>query len=258
MIVVGFGTPGDSMRDQHDVTPPALAAPCIAVYDSPGAAPLVTRIEAGSVEDLVDSLTRTTHELAAAQGGRMPQSALRQVIENLVHAGFADAVVSILDRGNTVRVADRGPGIADKERALLPGFTTADVESRRHIKGVGSGLAVAGESLAAAEGTLTIEDNLDGGTVVTLRLPIEDPGPAVPTPPERPGATTTERQLKMLLLVLEIGPSGPTGLAKELQISPSTAYRDLLTLEDLGFVASDSGGLRTLTDRGLAHVEAVL
>jgi hypothetical protein len=246
------------MHDQHEAIPPALAAPCIAVYGRPGAPPLVTRIEAGSVDDVVDSLTRTTHEFAAAQGGRVPQSALRHVIENLVHAGFADAVVSIFDRGNTVRVADRGPGIADKERALLPGFTTADVESKRYIKGVGSGLAVAGESLAAVEGTLTIEDNLDGGTVVTLRLPAEDPRPAIPTPPERPDSTTTERQLKMLLLVLEIGPSGPTTLAKELQISPSTAYRDLLRLEEFGFVSSDSSGLRTLTERGLAHVEAVL
>ena len=94
------------------------------------------------------------------QGSRFPYTVLREVIENLIHAFFKDVVITILDQGNTIRISDHGPGISNKDLALRPGFTTAGPEQKRYIRGVGSGLPIASESLAYLEGMLEIEDNL--------------------------------------------------------------------------------------------------
>ena len=86
-------------------------------------------------------MTARVHELAHSEGGAIPYTVIREVAENFIHADFAEPVVSILDSGSTIRFADQGPGIADKDRAVLPGFTTADGDMKRHIRGVGSGPA---------------------------------------------------------------------------------------------------------------------
>ena len=68
----------------------------------------------------------------------------------------------------------------------------------------------------------------------------------------------SERQLKTLLLTVELAPVGPTRIAEELGVSTSTAYRDLVALEDEGFVASSPSGHRVVTDAGLGYLDAVL
>ena len=68
----------------------------------------------------------------------------------------------------------------------------------------------------------------------------------------------TERQLKVLLLVLELGPVGPTRIASELKISPSTAYRDILVLETAQFVESSPEGQRAVTQEGLRYIDQSL
>ena len=193
----------------------------------------------------------------ARDGGRLPSLAVRELVGNIAHAGVEDAVISILDGGNTLRVSDRGPGIPDKERALLPGFTTAGPRLRGTIRGVGSGLGLVRESLGAVEGTLEIDDNLAGGTVVTARVP--RPSEAAQVPGEGEERTTlSARQLRALLLIVELGPVGPTPLARELGISASTAYRDLVSLEEGEFVQTEQGGLRTVTEQGLTYIQTVL
>lgn len=217
----------------------------LAVYDSPLATPRVISLTGGDLKAFIDDLATTTYTHAQARGSRIPFVVIREIVENLIHAYFHNAVISILDDGNTIRIADQGPGIRDKERALLPGFTTASAEMRRYIRGVGSGLPVAREQLAFLGGTLTLEDNLDGGTVVTLTL--ARPGPA----------ELTSRQKKILLLIGELGAAGPTSIAKELDISHSTAYRELVALESLGFVQHRGSGKRTLTEDGIAQLGAI-
>ncbi|NLG67443.1 MAG: ATP-binding protein [Actinobacteria bacterium] len=236
----------------HDET-----APRIAVYDSVTAPPRVLSVPDTHLPDLIDALASKTYDLARQQGSRLPYTVLREVIENLIHAWFSDVVITILDDGNTIRIADRGPGIGDKAKAFRPGFSTAGPELKRFIKGVGSGLPIAKESLGLMEGMLDIEDNLGQGTVVTLKLP---PTPAVqpPAPSPRPLADLSERQLKMLSLLLELGPVGPSRIGRELSISASTSYRDLVALEALGMVASGAGGRRSITKDGLHYLDRVL
>jgi anti-sigma regulatory factor (Ser/Thr protein kinase) len=210
----------------------------------------------GAVPQLIELLTARSHRLAQEQGGVIPIGVFRELIENLVHASFKGVVITILDRGNTVRVSDQGPGIPDKDAALRPGFTSADADAKQYIRGVGSGFSVVRETLAGLGGTLHIEDNLGKGTVVTARVPPPVESPLAPAP--APEYNLPERQLKVLLLTVELAPVGPTRIAQELGVSTSTAYRDLVSLEEAGFVVCRPSGHRSATDAGLAYLGAVL
>ena len=208
------------------------------------------------VPQLIELLTKRSYDLAREQGGVIPAIVFRELIENLVHAGFSGVVITILDRGNTLRVSDQGPGIPDKEAALRPGFTSAASSAKRFIRGVGSGFAVARETLTGLGGTLTIEDNVGRGTVITARVPPPVETLLAPTP--APEYNLSERQLKVLLLTVELAPGGPTRIAQELGVSTSTAYRDLVSLEEAGFVVCRPSGHRSATDAGLTYLNAVL
>ncbi len=208
------------------------------------------------VTGLIESLTTKAHTLAHAQGSIIPLGVFRELVENLVHAAFDNVVITILAGGNTLRVSDHGPGIPDKEAALRTGFTSADAAAKQYIRGVGSGLPVTREALAALGGSLTIEDNLGRGTVVTARVPPPVESPLAPAP--TPAYNLPERQLKVLLLTVELAPVGPTRIAEELGVSTSTAYRDLVSLEQAGFVVCRPNGHRSATDAGLAYLETVL
>jgi hypothetical protein len=239
-------------------------SPRIAVYREMHSPPAVIPLsfsredvpDEAAVSQLIESLTTRSYSLAREQGGLIPLTVFRELIENLVHASFAGVVITILDGGNTVRISDRGPGIPDKEAAVRPGFTSADAEAKQFIRGVGSGFSVVTEMLTALDGTLEIEDNLGRGTVVTVRVA---PPPETPlASPAAPSYNLPERQLKALLLTVELAPVGPTRIAQELGVSTSTAYRDLVSLEQTGFVVCRPSGHRSATDAGLAYLNAVL
>jgi anti-sigma regulatory factor (Ser/Thr protein kinase) len=230
----------------------------IAIYDERGRAPRLVIVKADSTASLIEAAGDRIAGLVTEAGGGVPTLAIREVVDNLVHAGPAGAVVTVLEGGDTVRVSDRGPGIADKDRARAPGFTTAGPSVQALVRGVGAGLAIASDLMAQANGTMEIDDNLGRGTVVTLRVP---PGDARPLLSEDRTATTadlTDRQLRALLLIVDLGPVGPTRIAKELLVSTSTAFRDLLALHDFGFVEADPKGCRSATEEGLRFLQTVL
>ncbi len=235
--------------------------PRIAVYGDPHSPPHVVTLSDLPLADaplprLIDAIAVRSHALSQEQGGRLPLGVFHELIANLVHASFADVIVTILDGGNTVRVSDRGPGIPDKQAALRAGFTSADATARRFIRGVGSGFSLVTDLLASLGGTLEIEDNLGTGTVVTARVPPRTDDSL--TPSSLPSYNLLERQLKTLLLTVELAPVGPTRVAQELGVSTSTAYRDLVFLEEAGYVASAESGHRSVTDQGLAYLTGVL
>jgi hypothetical protein len=235
--------------------------PRIAIYADPHSPPMVVLVtdqppDRDHILQLVDVLSSRAHSLAREQGGRIPLSVFRELVDNLVHASFSGAVITILDGGNTIRVSDRGPGIPDKEAALRPGFTSAEAGVKHFIRGVGSGFSVVKEILAGLNGLLQIEDNLGQGTVVTARVSPLSNIPLAPTPV--PAYNLSQRQLKTLLLTVELAPVGPTRVAQELGVSTSTAYRDFVFLEGAGFVASGQTGHRSVTDAGLTYLNRVL
>ena len=142
----------------------------IAVFDDPSAAPRVVVVEPSDIRAYLEEITKTVTQLAQEQGGGIPFTVIREVVENLIHAYFIEPTISILDGGDTIRFSDQGPGIRDKERALEYGTTSATAEMKRYIRGVGSGLPYAQQWLEDKGGSLVVEDNIHQGTVVTISL----------------------------------------------------------------------------------------
>ncbi len=237
---------------------PANPSARLAIYDSLTSLPRIVDLSAEGCEQFVNLIATRTYELSQERGGQVPFTIIKEVVENLIHACFNEAVITILDRGNTIRISDQGPGIGDPERAFQPGFSTATAEMKRVIKGVGSGLPIVRECLTLSGGDITIENNLARGTVVTLRMP-EPKQPVEPPTRERPeGVALTTRQKKVLFLVTELGAAGPSTIARELHVALSTAYRDLTALEGAGLVACDDSGKRSLTAMGVRCLDEVL
>jgi signal transduction histidine kinase len=101
--------------------------------------------------------------------------ALRALVENAVESSPAGGHVTVsghaAPHGYVFEVSDRGPGIADPEKAVTPFFST----KAGHL---GLGLSIARRILLTHEGTLTIAGGSDG-TTVTLVVP---PRPAEGAP----------------------------------------------------------------------------
>ena len=243
-----------------DATPTVPTAPAlIAVYDTLAAPPRIEEVRSDTPRGLIEALATRTYRLSHEAGGEVPYVVIREVVENFMHAAFDEVVVSILDKGRTIRFSDQGPGIPDKQRAFEPGFSTADEFMKRVIKGVGSGLPVAREYLTFSGGTIEIDDNLGSGTVVTLRV---SGASLVASSPVAAGDTfscpaLTLRQKQVLSLVMELGPCGPTVISKELGVGLSTAYRDLEQLASYGLISADESGKRVLTGDGIRCLDAL-
>lgn len=240
----------------------------IAVYPADGE-PEITEVASASPRAATVKFTRLVMDKVREQEGKVPEDAVREVVENLIHAGYRGVVISILDGGNVVRVSDKGPGIQHKERALEFGFSGASAEVSREIRGIGAGLGIAVDAARKVGGGVTIEDNLDGGTVVTITAhgsdeQAKEPTSAVKTPTTRrypdgvPRMNISERQQKVLITVLECGEVGPSTVAETLEISVSTAYRDLSVLEEHGLVMCEESGKRAVTPLGEDLVKAIV
>ncbi len=233
----------------------------VAVYDSLTSSPRVEDVMGSDARAFVEALSSRVYQLSHESGGSLPYMVIREVVENLIHAHFREVVVTILEQGNTIRFADQGPGITDKEKVFVPGFSTATQEMKSVIKGVGSGLPVARECLTFSSGAITIEDNLGQGCVVTVHVepePVQaDPGATLEMP-SLPIPRLTLRQKQVLSLVLELGSVGPSVVSKELGVGLSTAYRDLASLEESGLIVSDEYGKRVLAPLGVDSLDSLL
>lgn len=240
----------------------------IAVYPRSGE-PEIIEVSAANPRAATQKFTRFVSQRVSESGGKVPEESIREVVENLVHAGYRGVVISVLDGGNLVRVSDKGPGVENKNLAMEFGFSGATPEAMGDIRGVGAGLGIARAAAEKAGGKVTIEDNIGGGTVVTVSVPGEAPvagesEPVEKPPPQRkypdgvPRMNISERQQKVLITVLECGEVGPSTVADRLEISVSTAYRDLSVLEEHGLVMADETGKRLISPLGRDLVEAIV
>ena len=240
----------------------------IAVYPRSGA-PEVTEVAAANPGSATAKFTRLVMDEVRVAGGRVPEEAVREVVENLMHAEYRGVVISVLEDGNVVRVSDKGPGVQHKDRAMEFGFSGATPEALREIRGVGAGLGIARAAAEKVGGTVTLEDNIGGGTVTTITVAgdreakkEQEPSQSAPTqrryPDGVPRMNISERQQKVLITVLECGEVGPSTVAERLEISVSTAYRDLSVLEEHGLVVTDESGKRVISPLGKDYVEAIV
>ena len=241
----------------------------VAVYESPYAPPRIITIAFSDPQTYIESITTTAHSCCRDLGANIPYTIIRELTENFIHAKFNEPVVSILDQGLTVRFSDQGCGIPNKEVVKQPGFSSATHSDKCVIRGVGSGLAMVVDYLAQVGGVITIEDNVSCGTVITISL-LKPESPTlksgVPLPfkaPDAPNNTTnvpfyrlSDRQKEVLAIVINNDPAGPSLIADYLGIALSTAYRDLETLQQHDLVSLIPGGKRTVTENGLAYIDA--
>src|SRR5215212_1057684 len=206
----------------------AGAAVRIVVYPR-GGEPEITEVSAANPRSATQKFTRFVSERVREAGGRVPEESIREVVENLIHAGYSGVVISILNGGNVVRVSDKVPGVENKSRAMEFGFSGAALKALQEIRGVGAGLGIARAAAEKVGGKVTIEDNIGGGTVATVSAAgderVVEERETPPSPPQRrypdgvPRMNISERQQKVLITVLECGEVGPSTVAERLEIS---------------------------------------
>lgn len=220
--------------------PTALRGPVgvrVAIYGQPAEPPAISDIVEPDAGRLIERSLETV-----AGWSNLPIVALREIIENLAHAGFCGALVSVLDAGTSVRVSDLGPGIPDKQLASLQGYSTADAELRTLIRGVGSGLPIARHQLERVGGHLEVCDNIGQGTVVTLTG-------AVPSC-DRVPVDLDQDARHLLALLVELASADTETLATELGLSVPDCGRALALLEHRSLVSRSACGHRSITPRG--------
>ncbi|MBN2073266.1 MAG: histidine kinase [Actinobacteria bacterium] len=254
----------------------------IALYDNMKSIPRILESSYGNIRDFIEDASQKTYNLSHQVGGKIPYTTIREIVENLIHADFNEIVITILDGGNHIIVSDQGPGVEDKEKAFLPGYTSATTSMKEYIRGVGSGLPIVKETMTFSGGSIKISDNIKKGTVISLKLEQEkNPDINVPTyfqdalganpggpvaassPPKEPQAdpehfdsnVLTNRQKKILFLILELEEAGPSKIAKELGFSLSTSYRELIFLENKKLLLSGGSGKRRLSKKGSKYLE---
>lgn len=226
----------------------------IAIYDDLMSAPRIVEIHPAPTNEFIEKLASSTYEHAQRCGGHIPYTVVREVSENFIHAQFTEIIVSILDKGETIRFADQGPGIAQKDKAQLPGFSSAIEPMKHYIRGVGSGLPIVKDYLSLSQGTITIEDNLNAGAVVTISLvnkpktqeskPKSQIPVAVPIPP------LSDREKDFLSYFVSEGALGVTDLCNLTGIAQSSTHVTLKKLEEAGLIEKTASKKRILTDYG--------
>jgi len=229
----------------------------IAFYDDLRSAPRITKVDPAPTSEYIESLSSKVYEQAKAAGGSVPYTVIREVTENFIHAQFSEVVVSILNQGNTIRFADQGPGIPQKEKAQLPGFTSATEPMKEYIRGVGSGLPIVKEYLDFSHGDISIEDNLTTGAVVTISLvgqrpPLDERQALRPLIPP-----LNDREKEFLSYFGKEGALGVTDLVRLTGTPQSSTFVALSKLEEYGLIEKTVGQKRILTELGFKISEAL-
>lgn len=238
----------------------------VATYDDLKSAPRITTINPAKTNEFIEQLTTTVYTQAQNIGGSIPYTVVREVTENFIHAQFKEIVVSIFDQGNTIRFADQGPGISSKEQAQRPGFSSATEPMKAYIRGVGSGLPIVKEYLSISNGSITIEDNLTAGSVITIStLQKTSPEPnkiPVHQTQENTNFDTlkmnlTNREEAFLGAFLREGSLSVTQLSKLLGIAPSSVHKTLAKLETKQLIKKAEDKTRSLTEDGYIIADQV-
>jgi predicted HTH transcriptional regulator len=264
--------PGKTSLDYNIIDIPVR----IAVYDNMKSIPRIIDLQFDNITSFINQTTQETYNLSHNAGGKIPFTIIKEIIENLIHAEFNEIIITILDNGDHIIISDQGPGIEDKEKALLPGFTSATKKMKEYIRGVGSGFPIVKETITFSGGSIDVKDNIKKGTVISLKLESSDmvrkpgdPGSAVSgksepitdlnTPADRSDKPSykslPERQKKILFVILELEEAGPSTIARELDLSLSTSYRELIQLEKSRLLITGKNGKRKLSKKGTKYLE---
>lgn len=230
----------------------------IAIYDDLLSAPRIIDIEPNPTREFINALATSVYDSAKAAGGSIPYSIILQVAENFIHSQFREMVVSVLDDGNTIRFADQGPGIPDKDKAQQPGYSSATAPMKKYINGVGSGLPIVREYMETKHGAVMIEDNMNTGAVVTISLNADHAEPeaisgSFPTsmpasPIAQPVsyAQTTDTQIGSISNS-QISPVGATSISDPIEVATSMLSQRAFNILKL-FVYESVWGVKDIAE----------
>jgi predicted HTH transcriptional regulator len=240
----------------------------IVLYTSPLEPPQIFSLPFSSYEQIIDIASNKTFELICEQKGCIPYPVIREMVENFIHADFQNAVISILNEGNTIIFSDQGKGIQKEnwEKIFRPGFSTASIDQQQFIKGVGSGLFVVSEIVKNQGGEILINSNIEKGIVFVIDFSKNKSNKKTVTAKKQNGIFLkslvqepfhlNNRQWEIIKLALKISEIGPSQLNKALGISISTAYRELIALEEKGFMENCGNGKRCLTKKAYNFIHS--
>jgi two-component system CheB/CheR fusion protein len=164
------------VRAATDVS--AVLADAPAIHFSARPASLIVRGDAGRLEQVFLNL-------------------LANAVEHAAGSGAIDVVIRRSGRFAVVEVRDHGAGIPAEDLSIVFEAYTRLRQPQRSA-GLGLGLFVSREIVAAHGGTITATSRIGDGTTISVRLPAA-PKPPKPTPgaatkpPKRAPATTRER-----------------------------------------------------------------
>lgn len=237
----------------------------IALYDDLLSLPRIIDIDPGETKQFITDIATEVYEQARAAGGSIPFTIIMQVTENFIHAKFAEIVISIMDKGNTIRFTDQGPGIQNKEKAQQPGYSSATKEMKEYINGVGSGLPIVKEYLETKQGLIEIEDNINSGAVITISLDSvskKDDSHKTSMNHDEASQNTlsslsvdlvlsglSNRSKSILSLFNTADMWGVKDISDELGIAASSTHNELKKLEEAGMITK-LGTKRVLTEFG--------
>lgn len=129
---------------------------------------------------------------------------IAQVIENLLDNalkyspddGTIDLTVRAVRNGERreaeIRVADRGPGVPDEDKAAIFERFVQRGEPGGSAAGVGLGLTICREIVAAHEGHIGVKDNPGGGSTFIVTLPVDHPDSASAPAADEPDSVRPE------------------------------------------------------------------
>lgn len=234
----------------------------VVVYSKVSPVPEVIPVSFTTVEEYVDTLCSIVSEKIIREGSSLPLYIIKELIDNLIFAQFSDVVISISDEGRQLRISDHGPGFEDKDLCLKQGFSTATSFHRRFIRATGSGFSILDHYAKENGATLSLEDNIGGGAVVTLTSPskerVKEDKAASPKDIdhkinytlEQIAAVLGKRQRDVLTIAAMYDELGPTVITEVAGLALATAHRDLALLTKYGLLEVTPDRKRRITQLG--------
>ena len=110
----------------------------------------VTPVDPGAVDlhhsmnpvDYIESCASIAYGLSYAQGGRIPYTIIRELVENFLHARGGSSSVFIGPGGNGMAFIDTGHGLPDGVDPYTSRTSCADIDIEPFIRGPGTGFQI--------------------------------------------------------------------------------------------------------------------
>ncbi|HEX6975677.1 MAG TPA: HAMP domain-containing sensor histidine kinase [Vicinamibacterales bacterium] len=141
---------------------------------------------------------------------------LQRVIENLVNNAIkyspngGPVVISVSSEGReaVIRVRDHGIGIAPDALPRIFDHSYRAPEAAAHAPGLGLGLSIAAQLVAAHRGRIDAAPAEGGGTLVSVRLPLAQAGQGGPAEPAALLASSRDHEHPPRVIARDAAPGG--------------------------------------------------